>query len=222
MRSRTPLFDSHCHLDSESLAADRDGVLERARSAGVVGIVTIGAGAGIGSARRAVALAGEQPGWIFASVGVHPHDARLVDDDVLQEISRIAARPEVVAIGETGLDFHYDNSPRKDQVRAFREFVRLARRVSKPVVVHTRESAALTLDILREEKADEVGGIIHCFSEDASFAARAAGRAYGAAGEGLLGWLMRDPRYEAAHIELSGECIAGPPTSLRLTRVPGM
>jgi TatD DNase family protein len=186
MQSPAPLFDSHCHLDSQALAADRDGVLDRARSAGVVGIVTIGAGAGIGSARRAVALAGEQPGWIFATAGIHPHDARHVDDDVLEEISLMAARPEVVAIGETGLDFHYDNSPREDQVRAFREFVRLARQISKPVVVHTREAAGLTLEILREEKADEVGGIIHCFSEDASFAARAAGLGFVASFSGLV------------------------------------
>jgi TatD DNase family protein len=165
-----PLFDSHCHLDFPTLVEDRARILDAAREAGVRRITTVGAGRGLESAPSAIALAEEQPSWISATVGLHPHDARLFDAEAAAMLERLAEHPSVVAIGETGLDYHYDNSPREQQREAFRWTVALARRVRKPLVIHTREAPEDTLAILREESASEVGGIIHCFSEDAPFA----------------------------------------------------
>jgi TatD DNase family protein len=106
-------------------------------------------------------------------VGVHPHDAKRLDDPLCDAIRDAGADGSVVAIGETGLDFHYDHSPRPAQEEAFRKQISMAKALGKPLVVHTRSAPKETLQILREEQARDVGGIIHCFSEDASFAAAA-------------------------------------------------
>ncbi len=165
-----PLFDSHCHLDFETFGGELDALLERARAAGVARIATIGSGRDIASAEGAIRVARDHAGWIVPTVGVHPHDARVATEEVLAVIRRLAGEPEVVAVGEIGLDYHYDHSPRDVQQDAFRRFIALARDAGKPIIVHTREAAADTLAILREERASDVGGVIHCFSEDAAFA----------------------------------------------------
>lgn len=167
------LFDTHCHLDDPRLHEELDAVLDRARDAGVRRITSIGCAHDVASVRSAVAIAGAHPEWISATVGVHPHDARHLDDALLAEIEDAASDPSVVAIGETGLDFHYDHSPREVQAEAFRRHVALARALDKPLVIHTRSAPEETLSVLREEQARDVGGIIHCFSEDAAFAAAA-------------------------------------------------
>lgn len=154
-------FDSHAHLDS--FGEELEQVLARAAMAGVTHLITIGASDGMKPNHDAVKIA-ETHDNVWAVVGVHPHDARIVDDQVVAEIEQLAAHPKVVAIGEMGLDFHYDHSPREAQAEAFRRFLRLARRAGKPIVVHTREADAETVEILREERADEIGGIIHCFT----------------------------------------------------------
>jgi TatD DNase family protein len=120
-----------------------------------------------------VALAEAQAGRIGAAVGVHPHDATTLDEPLHAELAALAARPEVVAVGEIGLDYHYDHSPRDVQRAVFARVIALARAVNKPIVVHTREAAEDTLAILTAEGAREVGGVIHCFSEDRPFAERA-------------------------------------------------
>lgn len=158
-------IDSHCHLDMDRYDADRDGVLERARAAGVTPMVTIGASGPMDRNHAAVQLAQEQSD-VYATVGVHPHDAAGVDDAVMEEIGRLARRPKVVGIGETGLDFYYDNSPRAQQEEAMRRFVVLARELDLPVVVHVRDAYALCAAILREERLGNAGGVIHCFSGD--------------------------------------------------------
>ncbi len=158
-------IDSHCHLDVERFDPDRDAVIERARTAGVTPMVTIGAGGPMECNHRAVALAAEHDD-IYATVGIHPHDARTVDDTSLAEIERLAESPKVVAIGETGLDFYYDNSPRPAQEDALRRFVDLARKRRLPLVVHLRDAYDVCARILREERAGENGGVIHCFSGD--------------------------------------------------------
>lgn len=167
------LFDTHCHLDDPRLHENLDAVLDRAKDAGVRRIATIGCAHDLGSVRSAIAIAAEHPDWISATVGVHPHDAKHLDDALLAEIEEAASDPSVVAIGETGLDFHYDHSPREAQAEAFRRQVALARALDKPLVIHTRSAPEQTLAVLREERAHDVGGIIHCFSEDAEFAAKA-------------------------------------------------
>ena len=164
------LFDSHAHLDDPRLLAELDDVLDRAREAGIERLATIGCADSIESVTRALDVARRAPDFLVASVGVHPHDASALDDALLAALAEAAADPQVVALGETGLDFHYDNSPRDVQERAFRRQIGLARELSLPLIVHTRSAAELTLRVLREEHAEEAGGIIHCFSEDAEFA----------------------------------------------------
>jgi TatD DNase family protein len=163
------LFDSHCHLDAAYFPAGADEVLARAETAGVGGFVCIGVGRDLGPARAAIALA-DRKANVFAAVGVHPHDADTVDAAMIDELRALARHPRVVAVGEVGLDFHYDHSPREVQRGVFRSMIALAREVKKPIVIHTRSAAADTLAILDEEGARETGGIIHCFSEDRAFA----------------------------------------------------
>lgn len=172
LRAGATAVDSHCHLDMERFDGDRDAVIARARAAGVTPLVTIGAGGPMRSNYAAVELA-EAHADIHATVGVHPHDASTVDDDVVAEIGRLAESPRVVGIGETGLDFHYDNSPRDRQEDAMRRFVALARQRRLPLVVHVRDAYDLCAEILRTEGLGEAGGVIHCFSGD-----RAAARTF--------------------------------------------
>jgi TatD DNase family protein len=166
------LVDTHCHLDAQYFPAGPDEALARAEVSGVSGFVVVGVGADLTPARAAVALAERRP-RVFAAVGVHPHDASTWTPDLHVELSSLAARPSVVAVGEIGLDYHYDHSPRDAQRAVFARLVGLAREVKKPIVVHTREAPADTLAILEAEGARDVGGVIHCFSEDRAFAERA-------------------------------------------------
>jgi TatD DNase family protein len=167
------LVDTHCHLDPQYFPAGPDDVLERARLAGVSGFVVIGVGTDLGPARAAVGLAKRLADRAGAAVGVHPHDAVTLDDAAYDELATLGAEPEVVAIGEIGLDYHYDHSPREVQRAAFARLVGLARALRKPIVIHTRNAPDDTIDILTQEGARDVGGIIHCFSEDQPFAAKA-------------------------------------------------
>ncbi len=196
--SPAPLFDTHAHLDFPGLAEDLDGLLARARAAGVTRIVSIGAGRGPGSLEGALEIARRHPGVVWATVGVHPHDASCLTPDGIDALAALAADPLVVAIGETGLDFHYDRSPRDAQRAAFRAQIALARGAGKPIVVHTRLAPDETLEILREEGARDVGGIIHCFSEDAAFAARALDLGFVASFSGLVTFPKAGPIREAA------------------------
>ena len=165
------LFDTHCHLDERSFPSGADEVLGRARSAGVGYFAVIGVGS-LEAARGAVELA-EKRADVFATVGVHPHDAKTLDAELETELGALLGRERVRALGEVGLDYHYDHSPRDVQADVFRRMVALARSTKKPLVIHTRSAADDTLAILEGEGAREVGGIIHCFSEDRRFAERA-------------------------------------------------
>jgi TatD DNase family protein len=170
------LIDSHCHLDATYFPAGADEPLARAQSAGVSGFVVIGVGETTAQAKAAVELAHLRPREVAAVVGVHPHDASGVVEGgsaVFAEIAALAADPAVVAVGEIGLDYHYDHSPRAVQREVFARFIALAREVGKPMVIHTREAAADTLELLASEGARDVGGVIHCFSEDRAFAEKA-------------------------------------------------
>jgi TatD DNase family protein len=167
------LVDTHCHLDPHYFPGGPDAPIARARAAGVGGFVVIGVGRDFGPARDAVALARRRPWDVAATVGLHPHDASGWTEDVHAELARLARDEVVVAIGEIGLDYHYDRSPRDVQKRVFARMIGLAREVRKPIVVHTRSAPADTLAILESEGAREVGGLVHCFSEDWAFATRA-------------------------------------------------
>jgi TatD DNase family protein len=157
------LFDSHAHVDGMEFDADRDAVLARARAAGVRRIVVIGAVGDPTSAERAVALAERDPD-IWATVATHPHDVAQMTDDWWATHERLARHPRVVAIGETGLDFYYDHSPRDQQAAAFRRFVALAHAVDKPVVCHIRDAHAEARAILADTDAAKLGVVIHCFT----------------------------------------------------------
>jgi TatD DNase family protein len=161
MSSPIQIVDSHCHLDFEDYAAERDAVIARARAAGVVQMVTIGSGRDLTSAREAVALAERHP-YLYATVGVHPHDVAGMTAEVWSELERLARHPRVRGVGETGLDYHYDHSPRPAQREAFARFVALGRAAAQPVVVHVREAHADCRDILREGGGGP--GVIHCFT----------------------------------------------------------
>jgi TatD DNase family protein len=165
------LVDSHCHLVGDNAAQDGvEAVLARARRAGVTGAVVVGTD--LDDCRQVLELVRRHPD-LQACLGVHPHEASRWDAAAAAELELLAQDPDVRLVGETGLDWHYDLSPRDVQESVFREQIRLAKRVAKPIVVHTREAPDDTLRILREEDAGAVGGIIHCFSEDRAFAARA-------------------------------------------------
>jgi TatD DNase family protein len=168
-----PLIDTHCHLDPQYFPAGPDEVLARARAAGVAGFVVVGVGGDLAPARAAVGLARRLPERVGAAVGVHPHDATSLNDESYAELATLARDPHVVAVGEIGLDYHYDHSPRDVQRATFERLIGLARAVNKPIVVHTREAATDTLDLLTSCGARDTGGIIHCFSEDMAFAKRA-------------------------------------------------
>jgi TatD DNase family protein len=175
------LVDAHCHLDLHHFAEGPEAVIARATAAGVAGLVVVGLVRPEGPsgsdplepARFAVELAARFPDRVAACVGLHPHDARGWTEPIHAGLRALALRPEVVAVGEIGLDYHYDHSPRDAQRSAFASLIGLAREVGKPIVVHTRSASDDTLTILEQEKAREVGGIIHCFSEDRRFATRA-------------------------------------------------
>lgn len=160
------IVDSHCHLDFADFDADRGGLLARAVRAGVTAMVTIGTGLSAGGSAPAVELAAAHP-EIYATVGIHPHDASAVTDVILEQLARLARAPRVVGVGETGLDYHYERSPRPVQQEAFRRFIVLARGLKLPLVVHVRAAEDDAAAILREEGAAEIGGVIHCFSSDA-------------------------------------------------------
>ncbi|MFZ5899278.1 MAG: TatD family hydrolase [Bacillota bacterium] len=150
--------DTHCHLDDKSFAEDLEGVISRARQAGVTRLVTIGSD--VASSRKAVRIAERYTG-IWAAVGVHPHDAARAGKGYLDDIRALAAHPKVVAVGEIGLDYHYDHSPRNVQQEVFRTQLLLARELGLPVVVHSREAEEHTLAVLKEAPGP---GVMHCFT----------------------------------------------------------
>jgi len=191
------LFDTHCHLDDPRLGERLDEVLANAAGAGVERMTTIGCARDLEGLDSAPSLA-RRFEHVSATVGVHPHDAKSLDDTLFAALEAKATAPEVVAVGEMGLDFHYDNSPRDAQRQAFRRQIDLAKRLKKPIVVHTREAAAETLAILREEDARDVGGIIHCFSEDAPFAKAALDMGFVASFSGIVTFKRSHAIQEAA------------------------
>jgi TatD DNase family protein len=155
------MIDSHCHLDPQYFAADLQEVLARARAAGIEAFVCVGVGRSLEAPREAVALAAAEPD-IFATVGVHPHDVAAMTEADWGALEELARRPRVVGIGETGLDYHYDHSPREAQQAAYRRFVAMAGGAGLPVVSHVRDAHEEAAAILRDEKAGD--GVIHCFS----------------------------------------------------------
>jgi len=155
------LVDSHCHLDDEKFAGDLDAVIERARAAGVERMMAIGTGDGPADLETAVRLADRYP-FFYATVGVHPHDAAKATDDTFGRLRDLLPDPKVLALGEIGLDYHYDFSPRDIQRTVFVRQLELAHDAGKPIVIHTREAWTDTMQVLREHYTG--AGIFHCFT----------------------------------------------------------
>lgn len=191
--------DSHCHLTSEQFNPDREEVLARARDAGVHAFIN--PATNLDDSKRAIELA-ERHADVYACVGFHPHDARLADEKSLSAIEELSAHPKVVAIGEIGLDFHYDFSPRDVQERVFAAQMEIARRRNLPIVIHTRESNAETIAIVKqgvasspEWRIDKVSphsrypspkGVFHCFSGDVSMAWDVIGMGFSVSMPGIV------------------------------------
>jgi TatD DNase family protein len=166
--------DSHCHIDGREFDADREEVIRRAEEAGVRAMLVVGTGEAndFENFERAVRVA-EQHENIFASIGIHPHDAKTLDETTEKRLTDLAkSSRKVVAWGEIGLDFYYDHSPHDVQERVFRRQIRIARDLDLPIIIHSRDADAETVRILTEEcsGADFRGGVMHCFGGSAAMA----------------------------------------------------
>lgn len=161
------LIDSHCHLEMKDFNNDRDEVIERGKKNGITYMVTIGTS--LRDCQKAVNIA-KSYDCIYAAIGIHPHNAKEIDESVYNGLRKLAKEDKVVALGEIGLDFFRNLSPKKIQIERFREQINLARELKLPLIIHDREAHEKILDILKQEEAKDLGGIIHCFSGDYSMA----------------------------------------------------
>ena len=158
------LIDSHAHIDFPQFAEDRGAMLERARAAGVRTILAIGSGPGPEKMDAAIPFA-EEHDWIYASVGVHPHEAKDVTPAHLEKLTELAKHPKVIAWGEIGLDYFYDHSPRETQAQVFRDQMALAQQAKLPIIIHCRDAWPDTLNMLDAHwRSSGLGGILHCFT----------------------------------------------------------
>lgn len=197
------LVDSHAHIGAPDLLAEAPALLARARAAGVEGVIAVGAGYGVGNNAGAVALAHEQRG-VWATVGVHPHDAAEWSDIAERAVEGWCAHRRVVAVGECGLDYWYEHSPRDAQRACLREQIRLAQRVGLPLVIHvrasreTRDAFDELLQVFDEENADQAGGVIHCFTGDLPFARECLARGFAISFSGILTFKNADELRDVA------------------------
>lgn len=200
---RPILIDSHCHIDGKEFDPDRGAVLERARAAGVSPLVVVGTGPTVAEVRRALELALGEPD-IWAAVGVHPHDAARFSEPDWEELATLAQNPRTCAVGETGLDFHYDSVPWVDQATAFQRQIRLAKRVGKPLVCHVRDAYPEALALLDEEKPPEAGVVMHCFTGGPGEAVACLSRGYSLSFSGIVTFpSAQNIRDALVHVPLS-------------------
>jgi TatD DNase family protein len=189
------LVDSHVHLDDRKFDADREAVIERALAAGVERMMAIGTGSGPPDLETAIRQAERYP-FISATIGVHPHDASKATPETFTRLRDLAAHPKVAAIGEIGLDYHYDFSPRDVQRSVFREQLEIAAEAGKPIVIHSRESWADTMALVGHARR----GILHCFTGDPQQAREALALGFHLAFGGVLTFPSAEAVREAARI----------------------
>ena len=189
------LIDTHCHLTFEPLAGEVPGVIERSRAAGVTGWITVGTS--LEDSRRAIELAGMYE-HMYAALGIHPHEAKDGDAAALTELRRLAKQDKVVAIGETGLDFHYNFSKQPDQARVFAAHLEIAREMGLPVVVHSRNAFDETVEILDHSGGGLKGVVFHCFSGSAEQAKQLLDRGYYLSFTGVVTFKNADATRAAA------------------------
>ncbi len=161
------LTDSHTHITDSAFDNNREEIIKKARDVGVSRFLSVGAGDDLNSAKAAIKLS-EQYDFIWASAGVHPHDAKSEPD--VSELKELLSASKVLAVGETGLDFFRDWAPKDLQIKWFRAQIELAHEFKKPIIIHSREAGNECLEILQEMEAQKVGGVFHCYSENAEFA----------------------------------------------------
>ncbi|MDD2402144.1 MAG: TatD family hydrolase [Clostridia bacterium] len=154
-------FDTHAHLDDEQFTEDRVDVISRLREAGVELVINVGCN--MQSSLKSVEITKEYD-FIYGAVGIHPHDASDLNEESLGQLRELAREPRIVAVGEIGLDYYYDYSPRELQKKCFREMIGMAKELKLPIIIHDRDAHEDTLKIVKEEKANEVGGVFHCYS----------------------------------------------------------
>ncbi len=197
------IVDSHCHLDDSRFDEDRDDVVARAREVGVGRMLTIGAGDGPPDLEVAIRLAERFP-EVYATVGVHPHDARKAEPETHDRLAALCEHEKVLAVGEVGLDYHYDNSQREVQREVFVRQMEIARAARKPIIIHTREAWDDTLDLLETHwRSSGLGGIMHCFSGDDEQARRSLDAGFLIAFGGILTFpRSEDQRRTAAGLPL--------------------
>jgi TatD DNase family protein len=191
------LVDSHVHLDDSKFDEDREQTMERAAAAGVQYMMAIGTGNGPPDLEVAIRLA-EKHAAIYATIGVHPHDASKAGDETFAKLRELAAHPKVLAVGEIGLDYHYDFSPRDVQRTVFERQLEIARAAGKPIVIHTREAWDDTLDVLRSRWTG--GGIMHCFTGDTTQARQALDLGFHLSFGGVLTFPKAETTREAARM----------------------
>lgn len=155
------IFDTHAHYDDEQFDIDRNELLESLQNAGIGYVVNVGAS--MATTRNAIKLAHEYD-FVYAAVGVHPSEVEELDDTKLQELRKLSEDDKCVAIGEIGLDYHWPEPSREIQKEWFLRQLDLAREKKLPVIIHSRDAAEDTLTIMRDEHAEEIGGVVHCFS----------------------------------------------------------
>jgi TatD DNase family protein len=193
----TGLVDSHCHLDDSKFDTDREQVIERALAAGVERMMAIGTGDGPPDLRTAIRQAERYP-FLFATIGVHPHDASKATAETFAELRDLATHPKVLAVGEIGLDYHYDFSPREVQRAVFEKQLEIAAETGKPIVIHTREAWPDTMAILRERWRG--AGIMHCFTGDEEQAREALALGFHLSFGGVLTFPKAETVRQAARI----------------------
>ena len=191
------LVDTHCHLTFEPLVGDVTGVLERSRAAGVTRWVTVGTS--LDDSGKAIELAELYEG-MHATVGIHPHDAQSADAGALEELKRLGWRDKVVAVGETGLDFHYNFSKQPDQRRVFEAHLDIARGLNLPIIVHSRNAFGETMEILGRSGGGLRGVVFHCFSGSAEEAGLVLERGYYVSFTGVVTFKNAEKTREAARI----------------------
>ena len=155
------IFDTHAHYDDERFDEDRDALLKSMKDAGIGNIVNVGAN--LAGSQRSLDLADEYD-FMYAAVGVHPSDCAELDDEGIERLKTMSADPKCVAIGEIGLDYYWPEPEHDLQKKWFKRQIDLAREVNLPIIVHSRDAASDTVDILKSENAGELGGVVHCFS----------------------------------------------------------
>ena len=205
MTAGPALVDSHCHVAEPQFDVDRDEVLARAAAVGVGTVICVGATGSVERNEPTLAIAGRrEPVCVFATVGIHPHDAQTADDAAFDTLARFATAPGVVGIGETGLDYHYDHSPRDTQRAVFARTIAFARSLSLPLVVHVREAHDEAADLLRSEGGGRLTGVIHCFTGDRNDAVRYLDLGFDVSVSGIVTFRSADALRDAVrHVPLA-------------------